>query len=352
MTIPADVAARLPEQSRAKLELIEGLALDALGVATAARTRLNQQPRVSPQEADRLSGVISSHQERHRQLIDIVTACTMFVRNVHPKSVIERAEQKLPDGLNGSILEDVKKLRARIGALNVEKLKVGQAPEPKGDVKKQIRARIAELAEIGRPELLLARGKAAVSFEDRRGTDFGVRPDYPGAMLAWMFPGLMTELLEGMVDKLPEGRIKPLTTPAQVRELNRLDGDLAKLEFEEEALLELAFAGGTDIPRRSNASPLAILGIKVVEPARGPERDVEAEIDAELAAAANGSKSPGPTLNAAEAEIDRELAVAAAPANAPRGAPPVIEPRDTFPENASREPSRQRRPRPPRMGQA
>jgi len=109
MTIAIDVLKRLPEQSGRKLELIEGLALDALGAAQAAQTRLNQQPRLSPQETERLHGVVNAQRDRHLQLTTIVTACVMFVRNLHPRSVIERSDQKLPNGLNGSPLEDVKK---------------------------------------------------------------------------------------------------------------------------------------------------------------------------------------------------------------------------------------------------
>jgi hypothetical protein len=299
------------------------------------------------------------------QLATLVTSCTMFVRGLNPRAVIERSEQKLPDGLNGgpsrSVLDDVKKLRAKIASLNIEKLRISQAPEPKPDLKRQLRNQVSALANAAAPELLLQRGKVAASFLDRRGEDF-MRPDYPAALLCLLFRAQMTQMLEAMVDALPE-RGRALSTAEQTKELNRIDAGLAKLEFQEEALIELAFAGGTDIPRRAGASPLAILGIKVISPAaQGPTMaETEAEIDRELAEAeaarrnGNGSASAGAAsapsagngensqdFRDVEAEIDAELAAA--------GAEKVTH--DIISAQAPNEPTRQRRPRQPRQGAA
>lgn len=263
--------------------------------------------------------------------------------------------------------------------MNIEKLRISQAPEPKPDLKRQLRAQVSALANAAAPEIVLQRGKVAANFLDRRGEDF-MRPDYPAALLCLLFRPQMTQMLDAMVDALPE-RGGALSTADQTKELARIDADLAKLEFQEEALIELAFAGGMDIPRRQGASPCAVLGIRVVEPAAQGMTlaAAEAAIDAELAAAANGHNGSAPHSTPAsnvadaardvEAEIDAELAAAGAEkasrdaisaagaekvthdtisaAGAALAPLPVTPNGETAPNGA-----RQRRPRQPRQGAA
>jgi hypothetical protein len=81
-----------------------------------------------------------------------------------------------------------------------------------------------------------------------------------------------------MVDALRE----VMTTPEQTAELARLDAEIESLQRAEESLIELAFANGTDVLRRSNANPACVLSVRVraaapvVRPARRPRPDMAA----------------------------------------------------------------------------
>ena len=54
-----------------------------------------------------------------------------------------------------------------------------------------------------------------------------------------------------------------MATADQQKELAELSAELEALERQEEAMIELAFAQGVDILRRSGADPACVLGVRL-----------------------------------------------------------------------------------------
>lgn len=89
---------------------------------------------------------------------------------------------------------------------------------------------------------------------DGRATGIGA-----GALLLSLFRDEVLVKLESMIP--PDGP-ETLTEEQRAKKLAKIDADLLQAEREEEAFIEAADADGWRIARRSDANPLAILGIE------------------------------------------------------------------------------------------
>jgi hypothetical protein len=122
-------------------------------------------------------------------------------------------------------------------------------------------------------------------FTDAR-HDFGVTENFVGAALAWLDPERFVAKLEAMIDETPQ-RGEPMTGPEQAKRMGELTAEIERLSRLEEALISAAFEqDGTDVLRRRDALPAAVLGVAVVSaqaadrPSRRP-RPVQARQAAE-----------------------------------------------------------------------
>lgn len=268
-----DVLIRLPDQARAKLLLIDGLASDADDMARSAQIRLNNLGRQYPgvgaanPNVARLGAAVDQHAHRHRELSDLIGSCTRWVRGLPPDAPLDVVPAPAPTPFmeEGEMLtaEDaVVRISAKIGELVIERMHVTQAPEPKAEIKASLRVQMARLAEISRPTLKSERGRAEAVFNDMR-ADFGISPGYVAGMFAWLFPDQMIEALDELVDAALPDDGSAMSADVQEKALKRLDAEIEQLGRVEEALIEAAFGHGVDVLRRSAADPACVLGLRL-----------------------------------------------------------------------------------------
>jgi hypothetical protein len=153
----------------------------------------------------------------------------------------------------------VERIRADVEATKREIARVSNAGLPVDEIKAQAQDYVNGLIEYGRPSIQCDHNVAFTVSAPSQGWT-GYRSSSLIALLAWFVPQRLLQRLHteidadaAAIDKLrltPNERGTLLSTMSQV---------LDDLERTEEALIERAADGGTDIPRRPDASPVAIL---------------------------------------------------------------------------------------------
>lgn len=143
--------------------------------------------------------------------------------------------------------------------------KTRAAPQPKAAQKALAKAFVKDLAAKGRPKIQVDnRGQFAATFHDPKADfDWGATPLFIAQALAWLDEEGMVKRLEAEIDLMPDAPLA-LSKTAQGKRLSELTAELDGLERREEALVASAALAGQDVLRRPDASPSAVLGVKVV----------------------------------------------------------------------------------------
>jgi hypothetical protein len=266
--IAPDVLARLPDQARSKLQLLDALATDAYDAADAAQGRLNaiaRQPNGDDSLVARYGAIVETQGRRHQELFGLVGACQRWVRSLPPEAEIEAVAVDPPPLADGEAPEAaVMKIRAELAEAVGERFHLMRLPEPKAVLKARLREQVKRLRDHARPSLQLERGKAEVAvFRDPVG-DITLHEAWVVGLIAWLDPERMDAALEAMVDDLPDS--EAMDEAEQRKALAELDAEIEQLGRVEESLISDAFARGTDILRRSSASPECVLAVRIPKP--------------------------------------------------------------------------------------
>ncbi len=121
-------------------------------------------------------------------------------------------------------------------------------------------------AKVEVREQRIVMSSAFVFGDPRAGAAFEVSPQWVGGLLATIYPGAMSDLADRLLDAAVPHDGGSMTEAEQREELAKLDAEIERLGQVEECLIESAFARGTDILRRSGASPEAVLGVRAPKP--------------------------------------------------------------------------------------
>jgi hypothetical protein len=138
------------------------------------------------------------------------------------------------------------------------------APLPASELKAKARQFVAELKAAGTPELFVQDGKFEVRFGPGATATIGTLAPGPLCVAVWAFGA--TDILERLnqeIDQISGNGLPELERP--LREASLRD-EVARLEFEEEALISAADDAGVDFARRPEASPWAVLGVAPAAP--------------------------------------------------------------------------------------
>lgn len=196
-----------------------------------------------------------------------------YLRSLPSTATITDRNSKLPSVKEGANISGlVEAVCHRLRMLQADLKEVQAAPRSSAETKKALAQQVAELAQRGRPDLLrclehadpfqfptialrasVMGGKGLVSVQ-------GV-PDI--AVLAWLFGDLLISRLNEEIDALADGDESALTDAQRTERERTISDDIVALEFEEEALIQIAAERGVTISRRSDASPTAVLGIMI-----------------------------------------------------------------------------------------
>jgi hypothetical protein len=123
-------------------------------------------------------------------------------------------------------------------------------------------ARVKELAERGRPTIAVDRGQLVVRFSTENTFGTGTAKDAT-AFMVWMNPEAVVEKLHRQIDAMRASDLRlgtpVMPTDERDRRVAELDAKILEAERAEEHLITIGEDFGLTVPRREDASPLAIL---------------------------------------------------------------------------------------------
>jgi hypothetical protein len=251
----------LPAAAAAKLAEI-GLSRDAaLDSMRGAQGRINSLPQSAEGLAHRLAAERDKHAERHRVLSMLVSRLNQFHVELRlgPGFVVEPAPavdiklkaSETPSAAIAAVRKDIGRVLGEIATTRALPMKRASQLEA-------MRAYLAGLAARSWPKVVFdAKGNATVRWIEDMATMDGV-------LGLLVFALGSDQVASAFALKLPAEASNAISPLERERKLAGLAAELLSLERKEESLIEKASADGTEVLRRPDASPLAVLGIAIV----------------------------------------------------------------------------------------
>jgi hypothetical protein len=246
--LPDAAAARLSE-----LSLQRDAALDA---ANAAAARLNRLPPDADQRMrDALAGERDKHQARHRALAGLSSKANQWLMElravtlepVPPISVDLRPGETL----NGAI----EAMRGEVNQLHRQLDEVKRAPLPAAAQTDLVEAYVVQKMQAARPSVSVLNDKLRVNW---RGDTISVEDVV--ALLCLVAPEHVCKALERALPEVSHA----LPKDERLKRVAHLEMQQLELERKEESLITQAAAEGTEVLRRVDADPRAVLSVAVV----------------------------------------------------------------------------------------
>jgi hypothetical protein len=252
--------ALLPETARAKLQELELARMGAEDAARAATTRLNALPGdADPPMIARLEAEAARQRQRHGQLHPLCSKLTQWLAELRP--VVLEAVPPVSVELKGEKPSAaLAAVRGEISALHGKLARVRSAPLTRDEESALIEDYVVRLIRQAEPSVGIVGGRLRVNFKG----DMFASEDVL-ALLAWAAPDPVCRALERA---LPESDGNDALSAAERgKRVAEIEARLLELERREEALIELAQADGIEVMRRSDASPLCVLGLVIKQAA-------------------------------------------------------------------------------------
>jgi hypothetical protein len=261
------MSAVLPAAAAERLSDLEVSAALAMGAAASANDHGKDTFHHHSESArSKLGAVAEAQRARHAKLNLLLNNIRQWLLAQPNDAVLEDVPPPAVEPLAGAALEaGLASLRKAIAERKMEQHRVSAASLPKADLKRLARAYAHELARKSAPKIDLVKGGFDAKFHDPR-ADYEWRetPTKIAGMLAWLDPEGFTQRLEAEIDAQPEPPLA-LSASAQKKRLAEIEAELDGLERKEEALIGAAAKGGTDVLRRAEASPEAVLGVRIAK---------------------------------------------------------------------------------------
>jgi hypothetical protein len=261
------MSAVLPAAAAERLSDLEVSAALAMGAAASANDHGKDTFHHHSESArSKLGAVAEAQRARHAKLNLLLNGIRQWLLKLPSDAALEDVSPPMVEPLAPAALEAaLGSLRGRIGELRMEQHRVSAAGLPKPDLKKLARAYAADLAAKGAPKIELIKGQFLAEFHDRRlDVELVALPNLLAKTLAWADPDRFAQRLEDEIDAMPDAPLA-LSKTAQAKRLAELSDELDGLERKEEALVASAALAGQDILRRADASPAAVLGVRIAK---------------------------------------------------------------------------------------
>jgi hypothetical protein len=254
----------LPEAASKKLAELELAKMSAEDSMRGTQGRINSLPANATELRARLAVERDRNIERHRQLSMLhsrVNQWTVELR-LPPGSVLEPAPAvDIKLRASETVAAAIENVRREISALNQQMVQVRSAPLRKSSQQEAVRAYLARQAQAVGPKISFdARGNARILWNE----DMIASKDDLMGILAWVLGP--QQLLAAFFRDLEQDPERPDAVSPLEREkkLSEALASLLVLERREEAMIERAANDGIEVPRRPDASPLAVLGVVIV----------------------------------------------------------------------------------------
>jgi hypothetical protein len=258
------VTVELPDKSSNKLTELTMSRDSALDAARSANVRLQQLPPDADQRMkDRLASEQAKHQQRFGVLSQLLSRTNQFLMELRLPvgSVLGMApsvDGKPKPGL--TLIETLEAVREEIAKVQRQVSAVRSAPLKRASQTEAINNYLSRLARQARPKVAYdVRGNARVAWVE----DLATMDSVLGLLVVALGAEQVSAAFLRQFEQEPE-RADAVSPVERDQRLADLAASLLLLERQEEALIERAAADGTEILRRAEASPMAVLGITAV----------------------------------------------------------------------------------------
>jgi hypothetical protein len=211
-----------------------------------------------------------------------LAACEDFLKNGLPSGVVLQDHETEPPklGKNESLLDAVENRRRRVRELRADAHRIASAQFPADYTKAKMRRQISQLAEQGQPsvaslveldgnvEFPTIRQQATVVGAQERSLAFSEQPDAT-ALICWLFQDELVKRLDAEIDAETDG--SALSHEQRELRTTEIMSDLLDVERDESFFVWEAQARGLPYEHRSDISPLALLGLRLVTIPRANE---------------------------------------------------------------------------------
>jgi hypothetical protein len=254
------VTVTLPEASERKLNEITMARDLALDQSRSLQARTNQLPSDAVEFHARLSPERDKHQHRWNQLHQLVSRLNQFQLRLRPDEVLVPSAP-LDLRIKGSLPNAIGQTRKGIADLRMEIAKARAAPLTQAAKQDAVNRYLASLSYRFHPRVTFdLQGNAKVIWQHEEMVHS--KDDVLG-MLYWFAPIAVRKAFSEMLAQEPEP--EDATTPEAKAELIRkFEATLYQLECQEECLITSAAADGTEVLRRPEANPFAVLQVQIV----------------------------------------------------------------------------------------
>ncbi len=230
-------------------------------------------------EIGRLREAFDLRSDRAGTIGQLVRSLEDFVQVGRPPGcVFAPVEIEAPVLRKGEdIAAAIENRRRRLRELSADKHAAESALTPKAVVKAKAERQIDALATAGAPSVLNSVGfdaafeiptvtaKSDIRLEKEFGLGFAEIPDTLG-LIAWTFRDQLLAAINAEIDRHSDDE-HALDDATRAERLATIARDALAVGREEEALICLAAASGTEIMRRPNADPRAVLGLELISTA-------------------------------------------------------------------------------------
>lgn len=205
---------------------------------------------------------------RHRDAAGLVGNLHLFLQRLsaEPRPIEQAPDTALPKKKGESLKALLERLRTEIIACKQQQHIARIAPAPVEDLREQARAYVKRLAAqvSPMPTPSMAKGEGfGLSFFGDDPVSSVVTPVKLLAAMCWADPARVTERLVEAVETMPKPAVPPLSADEKRERLKELAATLDRVEREEEAVIRACHEEGlTNVVRRADASPMAVLAIR------------------------------------------------------------------------------------------
>jgi hypothetical protein len=251
----------LPPAAQAKLTELTLARDSAIDQMRSSQGRLSTLPPFAEQIRDRLAADRDRHAERHRVLALLVSRLNQWHMElrVPPGSVLESAPANdLKLKASETPTAAIAAVRKEIGRVLGEIATTRSLPMRRASQLEAMRAYLSRLAARSWPKVTFdAKGNATVQWAEDLATMEGVL----GALTFVLGADQVSAAFALNLEPERADAVSPLEREKRLAELAAA---LLALERREESLIERAAGEGTEVLRRPDASPLAVLELAII----------------------------------------------------------------------------------------
>lgn len=258
----------IPPIAQAKLRAFEAAARGWKSVSDGTMLQINElhkelhykpdnpaRPEIEAEIA-RLEPILAQQQARYMRDAQLVARLGDWLHASSRTELVDARQSKPSRKKGETAAQSVARIRQEIADHQAEIVKVNSALPPVAELRKQARDFVRGLAIRGKPSIVTGYDKFKVTFATGADTPM-MNVAY---MLAWFDEAALVKRFEAEIDQMPKPALA-LTATERSERWAQLKDELAALERSEEKMIAAAAEEGTEILRRIDADPQAVLGV-------------------------------------------------------------------------------------------